>query len=110
MKYTYTIPEDARSIEAPVEKVTLKKLKGHDQEMALERGGGDPLKTGIELAKQSVVALDGKPFIPTDPDSEITWNNLDPRAREFISNAYYRLHRVSDKQVEDFLKTEVVEA
>lgn len=106
--YTYTIPEKYRGGEKPAT-VTLKKLRGEDQEMAIDRAGMKLAKLGGELVKQSIVAFDGQPVDWSTDGVNTVWNQLDPKARDLITSAYNRLHQTTEEEAQSFFATEVRE-
>jgi hypothetical protein len=107
-RYTYTIPEKYRNGEKP-ETVTIKKISGDDQEMAIERAGMKLAKLGGELVKQSIVAFDGVPVDWAVDGVNAVWNKLDPKARDLITSAYNRLHQTTEEEAQSFFATEKVE-
>ncbi|MFA6168606.1 MAG: hypothetical protein WC700_18415 [Gemmatimonadaceae bacterium] len=106
--FTYTIPEKYRAGEKPAT-VTLKKLTGDDQEMAIDRAGMKLAKLGAELVKQAIVAWDGTPVDWAMDGVNAVWNKLDPKARDLITSAYNKLHQTTEEEAQSFFASEKVE-
>jgi hypothetical protein len=101
----YKIPE-ANQFEGGPKTIAFKELTSHDEEMAAEFAGGNDNKYVIELVKQSIALLDGKPVDWGNDDVNVFWHKAGPSLRTLCVNAYVKLHKVEKKDSKSFFDSE----
>lgn len=106
--YRCTIPEKYRKPGTPAV-IHFTELTGADEETAIARCGGVLNRIADELCKASLALFDGKPINRADGDLEAVWNELHPKARHLIKDAFNRVNLPTDEERESFFLTVAVE-
>lgn len=107
-KYTYAVPKHLAQHHG-VSSVTLVELTAEEELLATNRARNDVARLAFELAKQSLVALDGRPLSTVDGSLDSQWQKLHPKIRSLVMNAYGQLHQTNHEETAAFLQSRQVE-
>lgn len=89
-----------------VETVSLCELTASDELLAIARAkSGVAMQIAHELAKQSIVGVNGKKVGLADGSVDIFWNRMKPALRSMIMSAYNKINQPQDEDMDDFLKS-----
>lgn len=105
-KYTYNIPTGA---EVPTTSVTLVELTAEEEMMATKRSRNDPIRLAFELAKSSLINVDGVVLGAGDGSLDRVWEKLHPKVRSFVMQAFNQIHAPREEDVSTFLASRQVE-
>ena len=105
-KYTYNIPAGA---EVATTSVVLVELTAEEEMMATKRARNDPIRLAYELAKCSLVGLDGMEMKSSDGSLDREWDKIHPKVRSFIMQAFNQIHAPREEDVSTFLASRQVE-
>lgn len=107
--YEFNVPTKAQcSIEGigKVETVSLSELTAADELLAIARAkSGVAMQIAHELAKQSIVAVNGKKVGLADGSVDLLWNRMKPALRSMVLSAYNKINQPQDEDMDDFLKS-----
>ncbi len=107
--YTYDVPEKLAK-QSAIKSITLVENTAAEELMATKRSGGDPIRLALELGKQAVVAINGRPVSAGDASLDSAWDKMHPKVRNLVMHAYNTLHANTKEDGEAFLATCVVTA
>jgi hypothetical protein len=96
---TFKVPS---SIGGSVLSVGLVELTADEEMMAEKRAGADRPRVAVELSKQALAEVNGKPVNLTDGSADTAWNSLPAKVRTLVITAYTRLHIPSDEEMGGF--------
>lgn len=99
---TYDMPP---GMDAGIQSVGLVELTGDEEIMATKRAHGDHMRLGLELAKQSLVAVNGAKVSLADGSTDRAWETMGPKLRNMVLTAYAELHSAPDEAIQSFLKS-----
>lgn len=100
--HVYDVPKNA---EAGFTSVTLVELTAEEELQATRRARGDVVRVAYELAKQCLVAVDGKHIGLEDGTVDEAWAKMGPKLRTLIMTAYAELHTPAESDAGNFLKS-----
>ena len=104
--YVYEIPA---KVGVATKSVGLVELTSREEQLAAKASTGDgATRLAVELAKMSLVQVDGKTVGPTDGSVDKAWDTLGPKVRNLILTAYVQIHHVEDEEVTGFLASRQV--
>ncbi len=103
--YRYTIPE---SLANGIEEVGLIQLTSNEELRATKRARNDAHSMVYELAKQSLIEVNGDPLKESDGSVDTAWKNMSPPVRSLVIMAYNKLHTPEEDDLSDFLKSQQV--
>lgn len=106
--FVFQVPETARK-EGDPRKITLRELTGDQQIDALRAAGGDRVRTGIELAKAALYAVDDAVVDHAAFGAEKYWAKWSPKVRSLLVQGYTHTHNSSDAEDAAFLGSMAVE-
>ena len=104
--HTFPLPD---SVPGEVRSVSVTELTAEEELMATRRAGTDAFKVAYELAKQSLVAVNGEKVSLADGTSDKVWVAMHPKARALTIIAYNAVHQPADNDVADFLKGQTIQ-
>ena len=105
--YEYKVPSHVAN---GVEKVGLIKLTAREEIMATCLARNDAIRLAYELAKASLVELNGELIDKTNGDDDVAWEKMDPQVRDLVMSAYGDLHTLPVEVTESFLASRTVRA
>lgn len=105
--FVFPIPEPMRD-EVVKESIGLVKLKPAEELLASKRAMGQNYQLAWELAKASLVEVDGAKLNREDGQDERVWSEMDPQIRQLVLMAYNDLHNPEDDVIKNFLKGKTV--
>jgi hypothetical protein len=97
--YEFEIPT---SLGCPLKSVCLVELTVEEELQATKRARGDQFRLAWELARQSLVMVDGKAVTTADDTSDRAWEAMPPTVRQLVLGAYADLHQPQDDAVTAF--------
>lgn len=100
--HTYEVPA---IIEGDVRTVGLVELTADEELMATKRSRADNVRLAYELAKQSLVEINGQQVTTADGSSDKAWTTMPPKVRNLVLQAYADLHAPPEGAIEGFLQT-----
>lgn len=103
--HTFDVPP---SLGEEIKKLGLVKLEPAEELMASKRSGSDAMRFAYELAKQSLVEIDGKPVGVADGSVDTAFTSMGPKLRQLVTLAYTKLHAATDEETKDFLSSQAV--
>lgn len=107
--YEFKVPGKAQSEIGnfgKVETVGLCELSASDELLAIARAkNGVAMQIAHELAKQSIVRVNGKKVGFADGSIDIFWNQIKPSLRAMILSAYNRINQPEEEDMDDFLNS-----
>jgi len=105
--YRYTIP--VRLQGAGVSEVGMVQLTSGEELQATKRARNDTHRLAYELAKQSLVEVNGEKVGAADGSADKAWDALDPKVRTLVMSAYGDLHAPEEDDLNAFRKSQRVE-
>ncbi len=105
--HRYTIPATLAQNGSPRE-VGLVQLTSGEELMATKRSRKDQFRLAYELAKQSLVEVDGQRVGAADGSVDTAWDKMPPKIRTLVITAFGDLHAPEDDEVSAFLKSQRV--
>jgi hypothetical protein len=107
--HTFTVPQEHRQ-EVGLASIGLVELTA-DEEMAVMRrmqtaSVASGIKAQYDLAKASVVQVDGKAVSSADESLEVAWVAMRPKARALLLRAFQKLHNPPPEMEAGFLEGE----
>lgn len=107
-KHVFQIP--AGMAEATgVSSVGLVELTAIEEMQATKKAGSDTMRIAFELAKSSLVEMNGKPLSRANGEHDSAWQTMHPKIRSLVLQAYTRIHQPESDEVEGFLGSATVE-
>ena len=107
--YEFNVPAKAQSnVEGlgKVETISLTELTASDELLAIARAkSGAAMQIAHELAKQSIVGVNGKKVGLADGSVDLLWNRMKPALRSMVLSAYNKINQPQDEDTDDFLKS-----
>lgn len=82
--------------------IGIVKLTTAEEMMATVRAGTDSAKLVYELAKQALVAVNGRGVTLADGSADRAWDTMDPAVRNLVVMAYGDLHVPQEDEVKAF--------
>lgn len=104
--YVYDVPAECE--DAEVKSVGLVQLTTGEELMAAKRAHGDNYRLAYELAKQSVVEVNGEKVGIGDGTVDAAWSKMSPATRNLVLGEYARLHAPPEGAEEAFRKSRKV--
>jgi hypothetical protein len=101
--YRFSIPEKLQADCGGAKSMVLKELTAQDELMASKRASGDAFALAFELAKQSLVELDGEKVNVFDHTIDLAFGKLGPKGRSLVLSAYSKIHSPQNDDIESFL-------
>ena len=101
--YVYDVPAECE--DAEVQSVGLVQLTTGEELMASKRAHGDNFRLAYELAKQSVVEINGEKVSIGDGSCDIAWSKMLPATRNLVLGEYAKLHTPPEGAEEAFRKS-----
>lgn len=108
-KYTYTIPNKARTREKDPKKVTLIELSANEQMLARRQGGEDGRGAPEELVKMALFEVDGRRVVQANADQDTLWGRFGPKVRHLLMLAYAEIHQANKEDEDGFFASRVIE-
>jgi hypothetical protein len=107
-KHVFQIP--ASMAEATgVQSVGLVELTAIEEMQATKKAGTDTMRIAFELAKSSLVEMNGKTLSRASGEHDGAWQNMHPKIRSLVIQAYTRIHQPENDEVDGFLESAKVE-
>lgn len=106
--YYYTIPASASHGEP--RRVGLVELTAKEELLAAKRSHNEGAKLAYEMAKLSLVDIDGKRMSTTDGSADTEWDSMPPKMRNLVIQAFADLHSPKDDDTAVFLSTRQAQA
>jgi hypothetical protein len=104
--HQYTVPAKFGS---DVQVVGMVELTAAEELMATKRAHGDAFRTAYELAKQSLLTVNGEKVSVVDGSSDTIWNKLNPKVRNLLIAAYSEIHTPEEEDAVNFLQSRTVQ-
>jgi len=102
---TYDLPKE---VSDSIRSVGLVELTTEEELMAAKRAHGDPMRLAYELAKQSLVEVNGSQVSLGDGTSDKAWGAMGPMVRNLVLTAYAELHAAPEEATKLFLRSRKV--
>lgn len=102
VKYEYTVPP---SVSEDIKTFAIHELTSDDELMATKRSRNEVARLAYELAKASLAEVNGKPVSLGDGSADKAWDDMPPKLRSFVTQAYAECHVPSDEETADFRKS-----
>lgn len=102
--YEYKVPQKAGRGE--ITSVGLVELTASQEIEATSSSRTDTSKMAFELAKRSLVEVNGEKF-PDLVTAERVWNRMPAKVRQLVMNAYVEIHNPQEEDTADFLASRV---
>lgn len=116
-RYKFPVPEETAALnDPPIRTLHLRLLSGDDELLAAKKARGASTEFGSqfslahELAKLSLVAINGKDVRTEDGSVDAAWSKMHAQIRTLVMRAYAKLHTPKEEVAEDFLKGMTIEA
>jgi len=103
--YTYDIPAPLAN---GITSIGIVELTTQEELMAAKRAAGDTHRLAYELTMQSLAEVNGSPVKLMDGSADKAFNDMGPKVRQLVMQAYGRLHGPEDSIVEGFLGSQKV--
>lgn len=99
LKYTFDI---SKRRGCSIKTFTIRETDGKDETLAAvtAKAKGEGASMLEELARLSIVEVDGRPVSPESPADMDSWNT---RTRTFVLNAFRHINGIDDEEGKDFL-------
>lgn len=91
-----------------IKSFSLTQLTAQEELNAMKRCGTDSMKMVFELAKQSLVAVNGQKVSLADGSADKAVNEMLPPVRELFLSAYSNIHTAGEEVKANFLKSRSV--
>jgi hypothetical protein len=104
--YTYNVPV---KIPGDVRSVGVVELTADEELQATKRSRGDTFRLAYELAKQSLVEVNGEKVSLMDGSADAIWAKMNPKLRNLVLAAYSDIHTPTEEDAALFLKTRVTQ-
>lgn len=101
--FVYDVPASCE--DAEVKSVGLVQLRTGEELMAAKRSHGDNFKLAFELAKQSLVEVNGEKVTVGDGSADSAWSKMAPMTRNLVMGEYAALHAPPEGAEEAFRKS-----
>jgi len=105
--YEYDVPD---KIANGVKTVGMVKLTAREEMVTAARARNDAIRLAYELAKASLVEINGEIIDKSNGDDDVAWEKMDPQVRELVMVSYSDLHNVPSEDTESFLASRRVRA
>lgn len=90
------------SIPGDVREIGMIELTADDELGVEQRVRGASDKRAHEMAKSSLVEVNGKAVSLADGSADKAWASMPPKVRVLIASAWVKLHLASDEELEGF--------
>lgn len=97
--FEYDVPDECGG---DVRSVGIVELTTGEELLATKRARGDAMRLAYELAKQSLVEVNGAKVNIADGSADEAWAKMTPKTRNLVLGAYGDLHAPSDGAAEAF--------
>lgn len=108
-RFTFAIPESARLSPDDPRKVTLVPVTLAEELMAQKAAEASKSPVGYELAKMSIIAVDGKPLDWASGARETFLETVSAPVRQLVMAAYVRVNNPAPEAEKDFLASMLTE-
>lgn len=92
--YEYDVPASIGGEE--IKSVGVVELSAEEELQATRRARGDAIRLAFELAKTSLHEVNGVKLNHADGSADKTWNDMPPKLRNLVLQAYTELHSPED--------------
>lgn len=100
--YRFSVPE---SIVSDVRSLGMVEMTA-DEEVQIElRCKNTPEKRAVEIAKASIVEINGKRVHNGAGEVDKAWNEMSPKVRSLVNRMWVKLHLANDEEVASFEKS-----
>ena len=103
--HRFTIPE---ALANGIAEVGMVQLTSNEELRATKRARNDAHSMVYELAKQSLVEVNGAPVKEADGSADTAWASMQPKVRTLVMAAFGELHTPEEDDLKDFLKSQQV--
>lgn len=103
--YVYNLPA---SVAGVISSIGIVELTANEELMAAKRAAGDTHRLAYELALQSLAEVNGNPVALKDGSADKAFNDMGPKVRQLLMQAYAKIHGPEDSVVADFLQSQTV--
>jgi len=97
-----------RVVDSEHKNVGLIELTADEELVATKRSHGDTMRLAYELAKQSLVEVNGQPVSAADGSVDAAFNKMTPKLRQLVLGAYAELHAPPEEASQAFFKSRKV--
>lgn len=101
LTYYYDVPE-ALAERTGIKELGLVKLLASEEVTAAKRAGASA-DMALELVKESLRRVNGKPVTTADGTVDVEIERMDPEVRGLLASAYNELHNAKNEDVKSFL-------
>jgi hypothetical protein len=91
--------------ELGIGEVGLVTLTSDEELQCYARGKTNSAKLAAELAKASLVEVNGEKVGLADGSVDTAWGKMDPRLRQLVLTAYTEIHAAKEEDTATFLKS-----
>lgn len=109
-RYTFKVPPKARMRESDPTSVTLVEITMKEQQEATRTAQANKVQVGLEMLKFAVVEADGKPLSWKGNEREIWLDQVSPKVRTLLLQAFNHIHAPADEDEADFLASMTAQA
>ena len=103
--YTFVVPTKHAG---RAKKIGLVELTVHEELMAAKRAQGDSHRLAYELSMQALREIDGNPVSVGDGSAVKAFNDMGPKIRQLVMQAYVKIHAAEDDDAKDFLSSQEI--
>lgn len=100
--HVFTVPAALTSV-VGMKKIGMVELTGDEELLVQRRIGAEVTRIGYEMAKESLRMLDEKPVSTSDGSADRAWNQMHPKGRALVVQAYGQIHQTKREETEAFL-------
>jgi hypothetical protein len=90
------------SVPGEVRSIGMVEITAEEELKAEARCKGAPDKRAQEMAKQSIVEINGETVRIGDGSVDAAWTSMHPKVRTLVASAWVKLNLANDDEVEDF--------
>lgn len=101
--YLYDVPDSLSGF--GVKEVGLVELTAEEEMMATRRCRGDAVRLGFELAKEALRRVDGRSVSTSVGSTDSAWNQMHPKVRSLVVQAYNDLHGTKQEETASFIRS-----
>ena len=103
--FTYTVPV---GMGGDIKSVGLVELTASEELMAAKRASGEGARLAYEMAKTSLVEVNGSKVGLADGSADSAWNKMPPKVRNLVIQAFASLHAPPEDDAASFLASRQV--
>lgn len=100
--------EVPQSVPSEIRTLGVVELTANEELQATRRVAGDQFRLAYELALASLVEVDGQAVKLSDGTADKAFNDMGPRGRQLLMQAYHKVNGVEQEQTASFLSSQKI--